>query len=76
LIGKPIWAITNLNYQLDAMLQERGAYLSHSDNQENINFTLERIWLDWLKQKLIEPKYLPIGADQAAHKILSLVNSI
>jgi glycosyltransferase involved in cell wall biosynthesis len=75
-IGKPIWAITNLNYQLDAMLQERGAYLSHSDNQENINFTLERIWLDWLKQKLIEPKYLPIGADQAANKILSLVNSI
>jgi hypothetical protein len=58
------------------MLQERGAYLSHSDNLESINFTLERIWLDWLKQKLIEPKYLPIGADQAANKILSLVNSI
>ncbi len=74
--GWPIWALSHRNPQLDSMLQERGAYLSHAENEASIHLALERIWLDWLKQQLIEPKWLPIGVDQAANTILSLVNSI
>jgi glycosyltransferase involved in cell wall biosynthesis len=74
--GRPIWAISHRNPQLDSMLQKRGAYLSHAENEEDINFTLERIWLDWRKQQLIKPEWFPIGVDQAARKILSLVDSI
>ena len=75
-VRRPIWAIVHLNYQLEAMLQDRGAYLNRAGKQECINLTLESIWLDWVKQQLIKPNWMPIGADQAAHKILSLVNSI
>jgi len=74
--GRPIWALSHRNSQLERMLQERGAYLSHAENEASIDLILERIWLDWRKQQLIEPKWLPIGVDQAAYKILSLVNSI
>jgi hypothetical protein len=75
-VGRPIWAIVHLNCQLEAMLQDQGAYLNRTGNQECINLTLESIWLDWVKQQLIKPNWMPFGADQAAHKILSLVNSI
>lgn len=74
--GRPIWALSHRNPQLDSMLQERGAYLSHAENEASIHRALERIWLDWRKQQLIEPKWLPIGVDQAANTILSFVNSI
>jgi hypothetical protein len=34
---------------------------------------LERIWLDWSERKLIEPKWQPLGVNQAVFKILSEV---
>lgn len=74
--GRPIWALSHRNPQLDDMLQERGAYMSHAENEEGVNLTLERIWLDWRKQQLIEPKWLPIGVDQAAKRILAKVQEI
>lgn len=72
--GRPIWAITHRNPQLDEMLEVRGAYLSHEGDKEGISMALERIWLDWKKQQLIEPKWMPIGVDQAAYKILSEIS--
>lgn len=69
--GRPIWGITHRNPQLDEMLSERGAYLSHEGDKSGIEIAIERIWLDWQAQGLIEPKWLPLGVDQAVYKILS-----
>jgi hypothetical protein len=71
--GRPIWGITHRNPQLDEMLLDRGAYLSPQSDIEAVEIALERIWLDWKDQQLIQPKWLPIGVDQAAYRILSEV---
>ena len=73
--GRPIWGITHRNPQLDQMLLERGAYLSAEGNSQEISMALERIWLDWEQQHLVEPKGLPIGVDQAVRQILGEINS-
>jgi hypothetical protein len=73
--GRPIWAITHRNTQLDEMLEERGSYLSHEGDIQGITMALERIWTDWRGQRLIQPKWAPIGVDQAAYKILSEVQN-
>ncbi len=69
--ARPIWAITHRNPQLDAMLLERGSYLSADGDAVGIAKTLEQIWLDWEQKQLITPIYNPIGVDQAVHTILS-----
>ncbi|SNX29041.1 hypothetical protein SAMN06295945_1404 [Polynucleobacter meluiroseus] len=69
--GRPIWAITHRNDQLDKMLQERGAYLSAEGDTNSVAKALEAIWLDWQSKQLIEPKWLPIGVDQAVKQILN-----
>ncbi|MBU3568096.1 glycosyltransferase [Polynucleobacter alcilacus] len=69
--GRPIWGITHRNPQLDHMLEERGAYLSLEGDKAEISMALERIWLDWQARSLIEPKWLPLGVDQAVQQILT-----
>lgn len=69
-MGRPIWGITHRNPQLDQMLLDRGAYLSPQGDPQAVELALERIWLDWKKQQLIEPKWLPVGVDQAVEKIM------
>ncbi len=69
--GRPIWGITHRNPQLDEMLSERGAYLSHEGDKIGIEMALERIWLDWQERRLIEPKWLPLGVNQAVEQILT-----
>ncbi len=71
--GRPIWGITHRNPQLDQMLLDRSAYLSPQSDMEAVEMALERIWLDWKNQKLIEPQWLPVGVDQATFRILSVV---
>jgi hypothetical protein len=71
--GRPIWGITHRNPQLDQMLLDRSAYLSPQSDVNAIELVLERIWLDYKKAQLIEPKWLPVGVDQAAYRILSEV---
>lgn len=68
--GRPIWGITHRNPQLDQMLLDRSAYLSPQSDIEAVELALEKIWLDWKNQKLIEPKWSPVGVDQAAYRIL------
>ena len=70
---RPIWGITHRNPQLDQMLSERGAYLSHEGNSEGINMALERIWLDWEQKRLSSPMGQPIGVRQAVATILETV---
>jgi hypothetical protein len=71
--GRPIWGITHRNPQLDQMLSERGAYLSHEGDTEGINMALERIWLDWEQKRLSSPLGQPIGVRQAVATILETV---
>jgi hypothetical protein len=73
-MGRPIWAITHLNLQMNALLAERNAYISAADDAASIDQTLERIWLDWQQKNLMQLAWKPIGVDQAAKKILSLVH--
>ncbi len=73
--GRPIWGITHRNPQLDEMLQERNAYLSHQNDEEGISMALEKIWLDWRERQLTSPTGSPIGVKQAVFKILSEVQN-
>jgi hypothetical protein len=73
--GRPIWGISHRNPQLDQMLLDRGGYLSPQSDVKAVELALERIWLDWKKQELIESKWLPVGVDQAAYRILSEVQA-
>ncbi|MES2585494.1 MAG: hypothetical protein V4536_01100 [Pseudomonadota bacterium] len=68
--GRPIWGITHRNPQLDQMLLDRSAYLSPQSDVDAVELAIERIWLDWKKKQLIEPKWLPVGVHQAVIKIL------
>jgi hypothetical protein len=72
--GRPIWGITHRNPQLDQMLLERGSYLSLEGDHAGVAMALERIWLDWQQQKLVQPQWKPIGVDQAVAKILDTVS--
>ena len=72
--GRPIWGITHRNPQLDGMLLERGAYLSHEGDSAGIKMALERVWLDWHGKQLPIPSGKPIGVGQAVATILNIVN--
>jgi hypothetical protein len=73
--GRPIWGITHRNAQLDQMLENRGSYMSHDGDSVGIEAALERIWLDWSDRNLLEPKWSPMGVDQAVQNILTEVHS-
>lgn len=70
---RPIWGVTNRNPQLDAILDERGAYLSHTLEQESILKTLREIWADWQKQQLRTPKFAPISPKDAVASIFERI---
>jgi hypothetical protein len=71
--GRPIWGITHRNPQLDQMLSERGAYLSHEADKGAVNLALERIWLDWKNRQLPTPAGSPISVKQAVATILNII---
>jgi hypothetical protein len=73
-MGRPIWAITHRNPQMNALLAERNAYISAADDTASIDQTLEQIWLDWQQKSLMQLAWKPIGVEQAARQILSLVH--
>ena len=73
-MGRPIWAITHRNPQMNALLAERNAYISAADDTASIDQTLEQIWLDWQQKSLMQLAWMPIGVEQAARQILSLVH--
>ncbi len=72
-MGRPIWAITHRNPQMNQLLAERHAYISAADDTSSIDQTLEQLWLDWQQQNLAPLAWQPIGVDQAAKRILELV---
>jgi hypothetical protein len=73
--ARPIWGITNRNPQLDAILENRQSYLSHTLEQDTILKTLEVIWADWQKQQLRSPVFDPVSPKQAVEAILKRIQS-
>ena len=71
--GRPIWAITHRNPQLNEMLSARNAYLSTSGDASELTLTLEKIWQDWQHKNLNPVLGSPIGVNQAVQKILETV---
>jgi hypothetical protein len=59
---------------MNALLAERNAYISAADDATSIDQALERIWLDWQQKNLMQLAWRPIGVDQAAKQILTLVH--
>jgi hypothetical protein len=70
---RPIWGVTNRNPQLDAILEERGAYLSHTLDQESILKALRLLWADWQDKQLHTPKFVPISPKDAVATILERI---
>jgi hypothetical protein len=70
---RPIWGVTNRNQQLDAILEERGAYLSHTLDQESILIALRQLWVDWQGKQLHIPKFSPISPKDAVATILERI---
>ena len=75
-MGRPIWAITHRNPQMNALLAERNAYISAADDAASIDGALERIWLDWQQKNLMQLAWRPIGVDQAAQRILQFLEPL
>ena len=73
-MGRPIWAITHRNPQMNALLAERNAYISAADDTASIDAVLEQLWFDWQQKNLMQLAWKPIGVNQAAKQILSLVH--
>jgi len=73
-MGRPIWAITHRNPQMNGLLAERNAYISTAGDEAAIDQALEQIWLDWQHKSLRPLTWKPIGVDQAAQQILNLVH--
>jgi glycosyltransferase involved in cell wall biosynthesis len=69
-MGRPIWAITHRNPQMNAFLRERNAYISTANDAQSIGENLEQIWLDWQSKNLRQLRFEPIGVRQAVNTIL------
>jgi len=53
------------------MLNNCGSYLSQVGDDVGIETTLEKIWIDWKNQGLIESKWQPMDVNQAVLRILA-----
>ena len=69
-IDRPIWAITYKNEQMNNLLSARESYQSKAEDPSSIEATLVKIWQDWSCRRLITPKSIPVGVEQAVNKIL------
>lgn len=71
--NRPILAVTNRNEQLDRILYERNAYLSHTLDITTIVEAIKLIWQDWQSQSLRVMPFDPITPESAVKKILERV---
>jgi hypothetical protein len=70
-VPRPIWGLTYENLQLNGLLEDRGSYISNSTDPISIQAQLERIWVNWKNQKLVEPIFKPISVEDAVQQILN-----
>jgi len=68
---RPVFALTHLNPQLDALVKQRQSYLAPSTDSAAVLAELRRLWLDWQNRNLHEPPVGPISVGDAVQSILS-----
>jgi hypothetical protein len=71
--NRPILAVTNRNEQLDQILSDRNAYLSHTLDVSSIVSAIRIIWQDWQSKALRVMPFNPITPESAVNKILERV---
>lgn len=69
--NRPIFAITHRNTQLDEILINRNAYLSHTSDTASIERMIENIWEDWNSKTLREMPFEPVTPETAVHHIFN-----
>ena len=70
---RPVIALTYQNSQLDQLVRERGGYVAHGDQAQDILKVLTQAYKDWETDKLPISKLPAIGVQQAVTKILDKV---
>ena len=68
--NRPIFAITNRNAQLDSILTERCAYLSHTYEKSSIYKSVEMVFDDWKAKNLRLMPFRPISPKDAVERII------
>lgn len=72
--GRPVIALTYQNPQLDQLVLERGGYVARGDSDGEILRVLERVYNDWLGNRLSLTSVNAIDVQQAVNKILDQVS--
>ena len=70
---RPVIALTYQNPQLDQLVVERGGYVAHGEQTEDIVRVLMCAYADWEANKLPLSKLPAVGVQQAVTKILDRV---
>jgi len=74
--NRPIFAITHINHELDELLTQRQAYLSHTGHQASIIQALTQIWQDWQSKQLRAVAFRPIHVKDAVAQIINQINRV
>ncbi len=70
---RPVFALSHRNPDMDRLLLDRGAYVSHTNDIASVLNCLESMWDAWLKQSLPVPNLQPITPETAVEQILKKI---
>jgi len=70
---RPVFALTHLNPQLDALVRERHGYLAPGADPAAVLARLRQLWADWRNHALAEPPVGPISVNDAVRTVLARV---
>jgi hypothetical protein len=73
---RPVLALTQGNPELDAMVRERGGYVSCITDREAIAQNIDRIWQAWKEHALPVSQTPPVGIDSTVAAILQRVERL
>jgi glycosyltransferase involved in cell wall biosynthesis len=74
--GRPVFAVTRDNLQLEALVRDRNGYVCCTTDQESIAQSIERLWEDWNDKALAPNRVPPIDIEVTVARILRTVNQI
>jgi len=70
---RPVFALSHRNPDMDRLLLDRGAYVSHTNDIASVLNCLESMWDAWFKQSLPVPNLQPITPETAVEQILKKI---
>lgn len=70
---RPVFALTHLNPQLDALVRERHGYLAPGSDPTAVLARLRQLWVNWQDHALAEPPVGPISVNDAVQTVLARV---